>query len=200
MVGFNRRFSPHIIKVKQIFADHSPKAINYRINSGIVPIGHWLQDKDIGGGRIIGEVCHFIDLAMFIAGWPIKDVSANILNDGKNLSDTLVINLSFTDGSIANISYFSNGSKLLPKERLEVFSAGQTAIIDDFKSMQTFYKKGSTYNLSHQDKGHSAEIKAFSDAIKNAAPLPISFEEIYFSTLATFKVIESALNRRIIQI
>jgi len=191
MLGFNRRFAPHIHKIKGLFPGNQPKAINYRINAGFIPKDNWIQDKDIGGGRIIGEICHFIDLAMFIAGSKVTDVSANAMNDASNLMDTLIITLRFENGSIATISYFANGSKALKKEYLEVFSAGQTAIIDDFRELRIYGKKLKRTRLLSQDKGHRKEVELFLKSIKGGKPAPIPFEDIYLSTLATFKVIES---------
>ncbi|TSA25917.1 oxidoreductase [bacterium] len=191
MLGFNRRFAPHIQRIKKIFSENQPKAINYRINAGYIPADSWIQDKEIGGGRIIGEVCHFIDLAMFIAGAKIKSVSAFVMDDAKNFMDTLTVNLNFENGSIASIAYYSNGSKALKKEYLEIFSAGQTAIIDDFKKLKLYGRKEKKYKLVNQDKGHAEEVKLFLESIKNGLPCPISFEDIYISTLVTFKVIES---------
>ncbi|MCB9211457.1 MAG: bi-domain-containing oxidoreductase [Ignavibacteriales bacterium] len=196
MVGFNRRFSPHIQKVNQLFKDDLPKAINYRINAGNVPIDHWVNDPEIGGGRIIGEVCHFIDLCQFIAGAKINNIHANNMSTANNLFDTLVINLGFENGSTASISYFSNGSKLLSKEYLEIFYAGSSAIIDDFKTINIYGSKKEKLKLSKQDKGHAEEVKQFVNSIENGLPQPIPFEEIYNSTLATFKVIESIENRQ----
>ena len=200
LVGFNRRFSPHIQKIKQKFSGDLPKAINYRINAGNVPPDHWVNDPEIGGGRIIGEVCHFIDLCQFIAGSRINLVHANNMNTANNLFDTLAINLGFENGSTASISYFSNGSKLLNKEYLEVFYAGTTAIVDDFKIMNIFGSKKEKLKLRKQDKGHAEEVKQFIDAIENGNPQPIPFEEIFNSTLATFKVIESIKTRQSISI
>ncbi|MCK4395666.1 MAG: bi-domain-containing oxidoreductase [Candidatus Marinimicrobia bacterium] len=191
MVGFNRRFAPHIQKIKELFSENQPKAVNYRINAGFIPKDHWIQDKDIGGGRIIGEVCHFVDLAMFIAGAQITDISANVMDDANNLMDTLIINLSFTNGSVAAISYFSNGCKVLRKEYLEVYSAGMTAIVDDFKELRIYGKKVRRTRLLSQNKGHAKEVELFLKSIKNGEAQPIPFQEIYLSTLATFKVIES---------
>jgi len=192
MVGFNRRFSPLISRVKSLFAQSSmPYAINYRINAGFIPKDNWIQDKDIGGGRIIGEVCHFIDLAMFIAGARITDISANAMNDAGNLMDTLLINLRFENGSIATVSYFSNGSNALNKEYLEVYSAGQTVIIDDFKEMRIYGKKVKRTRLLNQNKGHAKEVELFLKSIKEGKPAPIPFKDVHLSTLATFKVIES---------
>ena len=195
MLGFNRRFAPHIEKIKKIFSDNQPKAISYRINAGFIPADSWIQDKEIGGGRIIGEVCHFIDLAMFIAGAKIKSVSAFVMDDANNFMDTLTVNLNFENGSIASIAYYSNGSKALKKEYLEVFSSGQTAIIDDFKKLKIYGKKEKKYKLMNQDKGHSKEVELFLKTIKNGDSTPIPFEDIYLSTLATFKVIESIKTR-----
>lgn len=200
LVGFNRRFSPHIQKVKQLFKDDLPKAINYRINAGNVPLEHWVNDPEIGGGRIIGEVCHFIDLCQFLAGSKINLVYSNNMSSANNLFDTLVINIGFENGSTASISYFSNGSKLLSKEYLEIFSAGTTAIIDDFKVMNIFGQKKEKIKLSKQDKGHASEVKQFVEAIESGKPQPIPFDEIYNSTLATFKVIESIKTRQSISI
>ncbi len=198
IVGFNRRFAPSVEKVMNVYNPKIPKAINYRINAGIIPAGHWIQDREIGGGRIIGEVCHFIDLATFIAGSTIHEISASLLDDKKNLDDSVTVNLYFKNGSIANISYFSNGSKLIPKERIEIFSAGTVSVIDDFKTLKTYSSKEKIYKLSNQDKGHSKEVTMFINSILNGSPAPISFEEIYQSTLATFKVIESFINRHTI--
>jgi polar amino acid transport system substrate-binding protein len=190
MLGFNRRFAPFIQTLKQSMSDSAPKAIHYRINAGAIPADHWIQNKELGGGRIIGEVCHFIDLCMYIAGSPITSVSANAIDDAQKHNDTLVINLSFTNGSVANISYFSNGNKLVSKEYLEVFGSGIIGIVDDFKELKIYGKSEKKYS-SAQDKGHNGEVAAFCEAIKKGKPTPISFDEIYTSTLATFKVLES---------
>lgn len=190
-VGFNRRFASHIKQIREFLGVDAPKSIHYRINAGTVPVDHWVHDKDIGGGRIIGEVCHFVDLTMFLAGAKITTVSAHAMHKSNNLLDTVVINLNFDNGSIANISYFSNGSKKLEKEYLEVFSNGQVAAVDDFKKMKLYSNKVSQYKLARQDKGHSEEVKQFLQCIKEGRPAPISFEDIYLSTLATFKILES---------
>jgi len=199
-VGFNRRFAPHIQQIREFLGVDAPKSIHYRINAGTVPVDHWVHDKDVGGGRIIGEVCHFVDLAMFLAGAKITTVSAHVMQKSNNLFDTLVINLSFDNGSIANISYFSNGSKKLEKEYLEVFSNGKVAAIDDFKKMKLYSNKVSQHKLARQDKGHSEEVKQFLQCIKKGRPAPISFEDIYLSTLATFKILESIKTNKTISL
>jgi polar amino acid transport system substrate-binding protein len=200
MVGYNRRFAPAIVKMKKELGDVLPKAINYRINSGTIPKGHWIQDELIGGGRIIGEVCHFIDLCMLIAGSRIVSIFADVLETADNLMDTLNISLKFENGGIANISYYSNGNKTLPKEYLEVFSGGQVMIVNDFKELKIFDNEQKTFKMKKQDKGHAAEIENFINAIKNGLPSPISFNELYLSSLASFKVLESIKTRSVIRL
>ncbi len=195
-VGFNRRFSPHVQQIKKMFLDEQPKAINFRINAGAVPKDHWVNDPEIGGGRIIGEGCHFIDLAMYIAGSKIVSVNASSIKDANNLNDTVTINLGFENGSIANIAYFSNGSKSLAKEYIEVFCGGTSVIIDDFKTMRVLGKSEKKYKLKGQDKGHQNEIIQFLESIEKGKPAPIPFDELYLSTLATFKVLESIKDGR----
>lgn len=189
MVGFNRRFAPQIMELKSKFGHDLPKAINYRINAGKLPANHWTQDPKIGGGRIIGEACHFIDLCTFIAGSPIVNVEANALENPNNLQDTVSISLAFENGSIASISYFSNGSKKLNKEYLEVFCGEETIVVDDFKLMDVFSTtKKSTKQT--QDKGHAKEVMLFLEALKTGSQLPISFQDCYDSTKATFEVLD----------
>ena len=194
MLGLNRRFSPHVMKIKEMFSDDAQKAINIRMNARALPDTHWVHDPEVGGGRIIGEVCHFIDLAMFISGSKIISVFANDMYDVKGLCDTVSINLKFNNGSVASISYFSNGNKSVPKECIEVFCNGQAAIIDDFKKMRIHGEKKIKLNLSSQDKGHKEEVVRFLRAIRNGTKCPIPFQESYLSTLATFAVIESIRN------
>jgi len=198
MVGFNRRFAPQVQKIKKQLPTNQPIAINYRINAGAIPADHWIQDLQVGGGRIIGEVCHFVDLAMFLAGSLPAAVNAMVMNDPLGLNDTLAINLSFKNGSIASVTYFANGSKELKKEYLEVFAAGQTSIVDDFKEMHLYGKGHSKSSLFNQDKGHSNEVAAFLNSIKDGKECPISFEEIYWSTSVTFDIINSIKEKRMI--
>jgi len=190
MLGFNRRFAPMVKKIREVFPAGQSLAIQYRINAGALPADHWIHNPETGGGRILGEVCHFIDLCTFIAQSEISSLSAQAVRDAGNLSDTLVIGLGFKNGSVASVSYFSNGNKEVNKEYLEVFGSGISAILDDFKTLQIFGRK--TERISgNQDKGHEAEIIAFIDAVKKGNPSPIPAEEIFQSTLATFKVLES---------
>jgi predicted dehydrogenase/threonine dehydrogenase-like Zn-dependent dehydrogenase len=198
MVGFNRRFSPFIRKAMEMLGKDSPVAINYRINAGTIPPDSWIQDHEIGGGRIIGEVCHFLDLAAFLARSPIRDISCQNMKDARDLWDTLNVNLSFENGSIANISYFSNGSRLQEKERLEIFSDNLSIVINDFKEMTLFAKRTERLKLPMPDKGHEREVMLFLNSVREGKLAPIPFAEIYNSTLATFKVIESLRQRKMV--
>jgi predicted dehydrogenase/threonine dehydrogenase-like Zn-dependent dehydrogenase len=197
MVGYNRRFSPFIIKILDLLGHETIKAINFRINVGKIAADHWTQDKEIGGGRIIGEVCHFVDLAMFIAGSKPVSLSAVAMNDALSLNDTLCVSVKYANGSIANISYFANGSKELSKEHLEIFSNGVTAVIEDFKQLSIYGKKKKKSNLI-QNKGHAEEIKQFLEAVKNGTPTPIPFGEIYLSSKMSFDIIKSIKTKKVI--
>jgi polar amino acid transport system substrate-binding protein len=190
MVGFNRRFAPFTRKLKAQLAGGGTIAINYRINAGHVPPDHWVHDPNVGGGRIIGEVCHFIDQCMFLAGAPVTQVTATAMDIPGGKQDTVVIHLQFANGSVANISYFSNGNAHLPKEYLEVFSRGSVAVLDDFKTL-TVYGKSLQKESQRQDKGHAAGVQAFLAAIRVGGPSPVPFDEIDLVTRATFAVLES---------
>lgn len=200
MVGFNRRFAPAVKDLKKLFLQEQSKSIVIRINSGIMPVEHWVNDPEIGGGRIIGEACHFIDLAMFLADSPIVSVSADAMQDANSLNNTVVINLKMKNGSIASINYFANGNKLVQKEQIEVFSGGTIAQIDDFKSLKIFGRKTQIWKYKGQDKGHANGVQAFLKSIKEGHPCPIPFEESYLSMMATFKVNQSLIENRKIQI
>lgn len=200
MLGFNRRFSPLTQRVRKAILPEQSKSILIRVNAGGVPPDHWVHDPQVGGGRIIGEACHFIDLAMYLAGSPISSISAVSRREPLGLQDSAVINLSFENGSIASVNYFSNGDKSLAKEYIEVFCEGTVFIIDDFKSLSVHGHKSQTLKLKGQDKGHAAELDLFMDCIKEGRPAPISFDEIYLSSLATLKAIESMTQHRTIEL
>lgn len=190
MIGFNRRFAPFTEKIKAFMGTELPMSINYRINAGQLPSDHWVHDTEIGGGRIVGEACHFIDLAQHISGSKIKSVAANAIKSAEDLLDNVTINLEMQNGSIASICYFSNGSKQVSKEYLEVFCSGKTAIVDDFKKL-TLADSKVEVSKGEQDKGYSKEIESFVKTIKSGSEAPIPAEELFLSTLASFKVLES---------
>lgn len=200
MVGFNRRFAPAVQDLKKLFLPEQMKSIAIRVNSGVMPIDHWVNDPEIGGGRIIGEACHFIDLAMFLAESPIVSVSADAMQDTNNLNNTVVINLKMKNGSIASINYFANGNKAVPKEQIEVFSGGTIAQIDDFRSLKISGNKLKTIKYKGQDKGHAKCVQTFLKTIREGLPCSIPFEESYLSMLATFKINQSLKENRKISI
>ena len=191
MVGYNRRFSPltQIIKEK---ITTGPMSMIYRINAGAIPADSWIQDEEIGGGRIIGEVCHFIDYLTFINGSMPVSVYAAVMKDAQGLNDTVNVSLSFENGSIGTISYFANGSKFLPKEYVEIYSHAVTAILKDFRKLE-IYGSGREFKkkILSQDKGQKEQVRSFVDSVLNGGPAPIVFEEIMNTTEVTLKVIES---------
>ncbi len=195
MVGYNRRFSPYIRKIKSTFTDDQRKSIHMRINAGMVPGNHWVNDPDIGGGRIVGEACHFIDLATYLAGSPVTFVHATGFSEHQGILDTVCINLTFSNGSVASINYFANGSKDLSKELIEVFCNGSVAVLDDFRNLTIFGKKKTSLK-GKQDKGHENELIEFIMSIQDGLPSPISFNELIHTSLVTFKVLESIKENR----
>ena len=193
LVGYNRRFSPLIQKLKKELGE-GPMAMTYRVNAGAIPKESWIQNSEFGGGRIIGEVCHFVDTLTFLSGSLPVSVYANAMADPSNLNDTLNVTLTYQNGSIGTISYLANGDKRVPKERVEVFAHGASAIVEDFKKLVVYSGgKKKKKKLISQDKGQKDEVKRFVEAIikgKGFAEL-IPFEEIYNTSLVTFKIIES---------
>lgn len=199
MVGFNRRFSPFTQKLKAGFIDSQQKTIQIRVNAGVLPSSHWVNDPDIGGGRIIGEACHFIDLATYLSGSTISSVYASGFSECNKIIDTVNICLTFNNGSIATISYLSNGNKNISKEYIELFCNGTVGIIDDFKKLTILGRKKIVFK-SRQDKGHKIELQQFMQAIKEGKPSPISFDEIFASSIATLKVLDSIHQGKVIYI
>ena len=179
MIGFNRRFSPHSLAMKQwLAAAPSNKSVIITVNAGAIPADHWTQDPDVGGGRIVGEACHFIDLARYLVDSPIQHASAFPMVDGDGrLGDCVTIQMTFADGSTATVHYLANGSKDFPKERIEVFAGGKVLSCDNFRFTKEI---GGNRKLKtkKQDKGHASELKAFIDAIRTGRPWPISREEL----------------------
>jgi predicted dehydrogenase/threonine dehydrogenase-like Zn-dependent dehydrogenase len=198
MVGFNRRFSPLTKILKERFGN-GPMAMIYRINAGSIRPDTWIQDREIGGGRIIGEVCHFVDFLTFLNGSLPESLSATALPDAGNREDTVCINLKFRNSSIGTISYFSNGSKRLFKEYLEVYKSGMVGILRDFKEIEIFEnRKRFKKKLMSQDKGQKTMIASFFEAIVSGKPSPINFDELYSAAEATFKITKSIRTGKIL--
>ena len=195
MVGFNRRFSPLARAAQDFFKGRqSPLSINYRVNAGRFSPNHWVQDPD-EGGRIIGEVCHFVDFVHFLTGSLTTRVFAESVasrNAEATDEDSVFITLRLADGSNASIAYLAEGDKALAKERIEVFGGGRSLVIDDFRT-GTVYENGreKTRKLREQDKGQRDEIKAVMDVVLEGKPVPISIEDLATTTRATFRIKES---------
>ncbi len=193
MVGFNRRFAP-LARALSVFLTprNEPLYAHYRVNAGYIPANHWVHDPAQGGGRIIGEACHFIDFLTFLVGAPPSTVSAHALPDlGKYQQDNVSITLTFPDGSVGIVDYLANGDKSLPKERLEVFCEGKVAILDDFRKLEMVTAGTHKTEKSPQDKGWRNEMMAFFEAIEQGGPPPIPYAHLIAVTKATFAVITS---------
>lgn len=196
LIGFNRRFAPLIVKMKEQFGEpHQPKMIFYRVNAGPIPASNWTQDEEIGGGRIIGEVCHFIDTAAYLANDSLpKSVTAKHISTGRADSvdhDTISITVDYEDGSVATILYIANGDKTLPKEEIQVFSGGRTAIMKNFTELEFYRGSGKPNITTGQGKGHKEEVEAFLASVKNGTSSPIPFDSMLATTLVTFAIHES---------
>jgi predicted dehydrogenase len=203
MVGFNRRFSPHVVRIKELLEGRTePLCMVMTVNAGFIPPQHWVQDPARGGGRIIGEGCHFIDLLSHLAGSPVTSVSAVMVGgNGPIREDKMSIMLSFVDGSIGTVHYFANGSKGYPKETLEVFGDGRVIRMENFRMTKGFGFKGfNSFRTWRQDKGHRAEIAAFVERVSTGGTSLITFEEIVNVTKASFAAVESAKSHRTIQL
>lgn len=183
MVGFNRRFAPHVLTMKRLLDSVAePKVLIYTVNAGAVPRGHWTQDPEVGGGRIIGEGCHFIDLLRFIVGAPIESVDARAIGRAPGLDvteDKATIGIRFADGSIGTVHYLGNGHRGFPKERLEVFCGGRVLQLDNFRMLRGYgWPRFRRMGALRQDKGHTACMTAFVHAVKGGGDSPIPFDEL----------------------
>lgn len=201
MVGFNRRFSPQVQKMKALLEPvKEPKSFIMTMNAGAIPADHWTQDNTVGGGRIIGEACHFIDLMRFLAGSEIVSVQAMRMGDNPAVAiteDKASITLGFADGSFGTILYLANGAASFPKERVEVFTAGRVLQLDNFRKLTGYGWPGfKKMNLWKQDKGQNACAAAFLSAIENGSPSPITAEEIFEVARITIEATELLRNQQ----
>ncbi|MES3013532.1 MAG: bi-domain-containing oxidoreductase [Pseudomonadota bacterium] len=178
MVGFNRRFAPHVVKLKQLLAGApGPKVLLMTVNAGAIAAQHWTQDPAVGGGRLVGEGCHFVDLLRFLAGAPIE--SFQVARMAAATADSVSVSLRFADGSLGTLLYLANGSKAFPKERLDVFAAGRVLQLDNFRRLSGYGWPGfTTMNLWRQDKGQSACAAAFVQAVRSGGAAPIPLDEL----------------------
>lgn len=195
MVGFNRRFSPQVKKMKALLQTVSePKSFIMTVNAGAIPSSHWVQDNSVGGGRIIGEACHFIDLMRFLVGAKVVSLQARCIADQTAsviTEDKASITLGFADGSFGSIHYLANGSSAFPKERIEVFAAGRVLQLDNFRKLKGYGWPGfKRMNLWRQDKGQKACAAAFVAAIESGGPAPIPINEIFEVARTSIEVAE----------
>jgi polar amino acid transport system substrate-binding protein len=195
-VGYNRRFSPLALAAREFFSDRrEPLSILYRVNAGRVPRTHWTQDAREGGGRIVGEVCHFVDLMQFwTQARPVR-VHAESVAGGSRAAvdeDSVFVTLRFADGSNGCVAYLAEGDRALPKERIEIFGTGRSYVIDDFRAAHA-YRDGreEKTKLRAQDKGQAAEARAICNAVLDGAHAPVPLEELEATTRATFRILDS---------
>jgi predicted dehydrogenase/threonine dehydrogenase-like Zn-dependent dehydrogenase len=192
MVGFNRRFAPMVQRMKRFLEQSGgPFTMLYRVNAGALPADHWINDPDVGGGRILGEMCHFVDLLSFLSG--ASPVSVQARASGSGAAQDVNATLEFENGSTGTICYICSGDRSFSKERIEVYGSGCVAALDDFRRLELVRhgEKQSCRSWIRQDKGHIAEWGAFCESIRAGAPTPIPFEETIGSSLATIRIVES---------
>jgi polar amino acid transport system substrate-binding protein len=195
-VGYNRRFSTHARAAREFFKDRrSPLSILYRVNAGRVPRAHWTQDAREGGGRIRGEVCHFVDFVQYVTGSLVRSVYAeSVTSDDREAvdDDSVFVTLKLADGSNGSIAYLAEGDRALPKERVEIFGAGRAFAIEDFRAA-TQYAGGreTRARLRAQDKGQREEVRAVCAALREGAPAPIALEDLANTTRTTFRILDS---------
>lgn len=187
MVGFNRRFAPHVAKIKSLIAGlRDPKTIIVTVNAGRIPGEHWTQDAQIGGGRILGEACHFVDLLRFLTGARIASVQGMRTN---NSADTMSFSISFEDGSAGTVHYIASGHKSFPKERVDVFCAGCVLQLDNYRKLRGWgFPTFKSMKLWRQDKGARHMVQAFLETIQCGIPAPIPFDEILEVSRATIQI------------
>jgi predicted dehydrogenase/threonine dehydrogenase-like Zn-dependent dehydrogenase len=193
MVGFNRRFAPHIQKIKSLLAPvTTPKSFIMTVNAGDIPATHWTQDAVTGGGRLVGEACHFIDLLRYLAGCPITAYHVAHMDQVAIRDDKVCITLSFSDGSLGTIHYLANGHRSYPKERLEIFSDGKVLQLDNFRKLRGYgWPNFKRLNLFQQNKGQQECARQFMNAVKFALPAPIPAAELFEVAQITLEIADT---------
>lgn len=202
MVGFNRRFAPLAIKLKNFLSHiHEPMALHYRVNAGFIPADHWLNNPEQGGGRLIGEVCHFVDFLIFLVGTaPIEVQAQSLANPGNYSNDNVIASLRFANGSQGTISYLANGDKSYSKERVEIFGGGSVAMLEDFRRLELVRQghKKVFRSLFRQDKGHRGEWEAFVSAVQAQRESPTPLAQIVATMHSTFALEQSRCSGQLI--
>ncbi len=204
MVGFNRRFAPLAARLKA-FLDNIQEtlALHYQVNAGYIPPDHWVHDPKIGGGRIIGETCHFIDFMAFLTGSTPASIYAQALpNASRYTNDNVMVTIGFHNGAVGTLNYLANGDKAYPKEQIHVFGGGAVAFLDDFRSL-TLFKEGRRKNHKtrfRQEKGHRQELEVFLQAVRSKGEAPIPFHSLVCTTLASFMIETSLRNGQPVEV
>jgi predicted dehydrogenase/NADPH:quinone reductase-like Zn-dependent oxidoreductase len=204
MIGFNRRFAPLAQQLYSFVSRRKePLVVHYRVNAGYLPKNHWLHDPEIGGGRIIGEGCHFIDFLTFlVGGTPVYVSAIGIPDQDKYREDNVVLTFAFADGSVGTLNYLANGDKTFPKERIEIFTEGRVAVLDDFRRLELIDngRREVFRSRFRQDKGHLGEWKAFSSSILTNGDPPIPYRHLFGVTMTTFAAVKALRSGERIQI
>jgi predicted dehydrogenase len=195
MVGFNRHFAPMVVATRSFLQSHTrPLVASYRVNAGAIPRDHWTQDPAVGGGRIIGEACHFVDLLQFLIGAaPVQVLTQAVQGEYGAIEDEVIITLTFADGSVGIVIYAAGGDKAFGKERIEIIGDGHVAVLDDYRHLELVHngKCSRKKERLRPSKGHRQEWEALVHATKSGSPTPIPIEEIVLSHLATFAAVDS---------
>ena len=194
-VGYNRRFAPFSQRLAGFLANRSePLSVHYRVNAGFLPAAHWLHDPQVGGGRIIGEGCHFIDYLIFLTGSvPLKVQAMALPDGGRYHQDNVVMTFTFSDGSVGTVTYLANGDKTFPKERVEVFCGGQVAVLDDYRTLELTHngRKETLRSRLRQDKGHRAGWETFLKAVSSGGQPPIPYDQLIGGSKAAFAAVRA---------
>ena len=199
-VGYNRRFAPLAIAMRSFLrATEAPLAVHYRVNAGVLPANHWLHDPEQGGGRLLGEACHFFDFVTFLVGALPVRVSAVGLPDGDRYrEDNVLISLEFGDGSVGTVAYLACGDRSMPKERVEAFGGGRAAVLDDFRRLETYHAGRRRVQRAwlRQDKGHQAEWESFAASIRAGGPPPIPYDQLMAASLTALAAVDALRTRK----
>ena len=196
MVGFNRRFAPLAEQMRTFMDTGEPRLLTYRVNAGYLPPDHWTHDPDQGGGRLLGEGCHFIDFANWLHGEGPVQVFARAASDaGKYRQDNFAVTLTYPSGGVASVIYAASGDRNAGKERIEVFSGGRTAVLDDFRTLE-LHRQGKVQRIRERlkaDKGHVEECRRLLTAVRAGSAAPIAFDDLVLSTRAALAAAESLI-------
>ncbi len=198
-VGYNRRFAPLAVSMRAFLREtDAPLAIHVRVNAGPLPASHWLHDPEQGGGRLLGEACHFFDFLIFLVGAPpLRVTAAGLPGAGPAHEENAVMCLEFPDGSVGTVAYLACGDRSLPKERIEAFGGGRVAVLDDFRRLETYQSGRRQVQRSwlRQDKGHQAEWEAFAAAIRAGGPPPIPYDQLMAASLSALAAVDALRTR-----